>query len=267
MPDIVSLNGRLLPQSGACVSVADRGFLLGDGLFETIRIRRRAPVVLERHLARLGEGLAFLGFGQPPFPLAPALAEVLAAAQFSEGVARITVTRGPGPRGALPPESPVLTVLITAAPLNPVVSPTRLIVSRATRRNQFSPLSRFKTTSYGDSIIARREADAALADDAILLNTVGNVAETGIANLVLRLDDKWITPPVADGALPGTARARLLEAGLVKERSLTESQLVQAQSGFVVSALTLRPIVAIDSRNLAPPGTDAFVAFSDVLEM
>jgi len=99
------------------------------------------------------------------------------------------------------------------------------------------------------------------------LNTDGNVAETSAANLVFRFGSSWVTPPVADGALPGTARARLIEAGLVVERRVTASELVQAEAGFVVSALTLRPIAAIDSRNLAAPGTEAFVAFSDVLEM
>jgi branched-chain amino acid aminotransferase len=267
MPDPVSLNGRVLPSSGACIPATDRGFLLGDGLFETIRIRERGPVALDRHLARLAAGLKALGFGPLPFDPAPALADLLKAGSVSGGVARLTVSRGSGPRGVLPPETPALTVLITAAAMAPIVSPARLIVARGTRRNQHSPLSRLKTMNYGDSILARQEAEAALADDAILRNTDGNVAETSAANLVFRFGDAWVTPPVADGALPGTARARLLDAGLVSERRVTASELVQAEAGFVVSALTLRPIAAIDSRNLTAPGTEAFVAFSDVLEM
>ncbi len=267
MPDPVSLNGRILPASGACIPASDRGFLLGDGLFETIRIRQRRPVALDRHLARLAAGLKTLGFGPLPLDPAAALADLLKAGSVGEGVARLTVSRGPAPRGVLPPESPTLTVLITAAPMAPVVSPARLIVARGTRRNQHSPLSRLKTMNYGDSILARQEAEAALADDAILLNTDGHVAETSAANLVFRLGDAWVTPPAADGALPGTARARLLDAGLIAERRVTAGELVQAEVGFAVSALTLRPIAAIDSRNLAAPGTEVFVAFSDVLEM
>lgn len=267
MPEPVSLNGRILPASGACIPATDRGFLLGDGLFETIRIRQRGPVALDRHLARLAAGLKILNFGPLPLDPAPALVALLKAGSVTEGVARLTVSRGPAPRGVLPPESPALTVLITAVAMSPIVSPARLIVARCTRRNQHSPLSRLKTMNYGDSILARQEAEAALADDAILLNTDGNVAETSTANLVFRFGDAWVTPPVADGGLPGTARARLLDAELISERRVTASELVQAEAGFVVSALTLRPIAAIDSRNLAAPGTEAFVAFSDVLEM
>ncbi len=267
MPDTVNLNGRILPASGACIPVSDRGFLLGDGVFETIRVRHRAPVALDRHLARLAEGLKVLGFGPLPLDPAKVVADLLHASSVADGVARLTVSRGPGPRGALPPPTPTPTILATVAPTLPVVVPARLIVARSTRRNHLSPLSRIKTTSYGDSVLARIEADAALADDAILLNTEGRVAETAVANLVFRLGDAWVTPPVADGALPGTARARLLDAGLIAEKSLSAATIAEAQAGFVVSAIALRPIASIDSKPLPAPVTDAFVRFSDVLEM
>lgn len=267
MPDTVSLNGRILPAAGACIPVADRGFLLGDGVFETIRVRHRAAVALERHLARLAEGLKVLKFG--PLPLDPAkiVADLLAASSVADGVVRLTVSRGPGPRGALPPANPTPTILATIAPVLPVVTPARLVTARSTRRNHLSPLARIKTTSYGDSVLARIEAETALADDAVLLNTEGRVAETSVANLVFRLGDAWLTPPVADGALPGTARARLLDAGLIAERALLPAEIAQAQAGFVVSALALRPIASLDGKPFPAPITDAFVAFSDVLEM
>lgn len=267
MPDTVSLNGRILPASGACLPVSDRGFLLGDGVFETIRIRHRAAVALERHLARLAEGLKVLGFGPLPLDPAKVLADLCEASSIADGVARLTVSRGPGPRGALPPANPTPTILATLAPALPTVVPARLVIARSTRRNQLSPLSRIKTTSYGDSLLARIEAESALADDAILLNTEGRVAETAIANLVFRLGDAWLTPPVADGALPGTARARLLDAGLIAEKSLSPATIAEAQAGFVVSAIALRPIASIDGKILPAPVTDAFVRFSDVLEM
>lgn len=267
MPDTVSLNGRILPASGACIPVSDRGFLLGDGVFETIRVRHRAPVAPERHLARLAEGLKVLHFG--PLPLDPRriLADLLDASAVADGVVRLTVSRGPGPRGALPPANPTPTILATVAAALPVVTPARLVTARSTRRNHLSPLARIKTISYGDSLLARIEADAALADDAVLLNTEGRVAETAIANLVFRLGDVWLTPPVADGALPGTARARLLDAGLIAEKSLSPAEIAQARAGFVISALALRPVASLDGRPLPAPVTDAFVAFSDVLEM
>ncbi len=260
MPEMVHLNGRLLPAPEARIAAADRGFLLGDGLFETLRVRQGRAVAADRHLARLAEGLAFLGFPPPPPDLAAAIDAVIAANRVVEGSVRLTVSRGTGPRGVLPPEAPAPTVLISAVAALPPATPLSLIVARCTRRNSFSPLSRLKTLNYLDSILARREAAAAGADDAILLNTAGGVAETTATNLILFLDGGWLTPPVGDGALPGIARARLLEAGLIAERSLSVADLARAQAALAVNALSCRAVASIDGRALAMPDTAAFRA-------
>ena len=123
----------------------------------TIRIRHRTPVALERHLARLADGLKVLKFGSLPLDPAQALAGLVDAGGVADGVARLTVSRGPAPRGVLPPEAPSLTVLITLAAATPMVMPARLIVARITRRNHLSPLARLKTMNYGDSILARQD--------------------------------------------------------------------------------------------------------------
>jgi branched-chain amino acid aminotransferase len=260
MSGTVYLNGRLLPGAEARIAAADRGFLLGDGLFETLRVRDGRAVAADRHLARLAEGLAFLGFPPPPPDLAAALGAVIAANRVVEGSARLTVSRGTGPRGVLPPETPAPTVLISAIAGAAPAPPLSLVVARGTRRNPFSPLSRLKTLNYLDSILARREAAAAGADDAILLNTVGGVAETTAANLILHLDGDWLTPPVADGALPGISRARLIEAGLIAERSLAIADLARAQAALAVNALSCRAVASIDGRALAMPDAAAFRA-------
>ncbi|MBN2753167.1 MAG: aminotransferase class IV [Rhodospirillaceae bacterium] len=257
----------MVPVKVACIASNDRGFLLGDGLFETLRVQSGQVVALDRHLARLAEGLEVLGFGVLPLDPVQAIAATLVANQVINGMVRLTVSRGGGIRGVLPPETPSLTVLVTAATVVPVTTPQRVMVSRRTRRNEMSPLSRLKTLNYLDSILARQEAVAAGMDDAIVLNTKGRVAETTSANLLLRLDGGWVTPPVADGALPGTARARLLAAGCIVERSLSEEDLGGISAAFSVSALSLRPLVSLNGKVLSLPDADSTRTFRSVLDL
>ncbi len=205
------LNGRLLPPEQARLDPADRGFLLGDGVFETLR----ATAHLDRHLARLREGAATLGIALP-WPNPEIAAAATAVLGGRDAALRITLSRGPAPRGLLAPAGTQPTLLITAGPLPPPLPPARLIVARTTRRNEHSPLARIKSLNYLDSIIARQEAEAAGADDALLCNTAGRIAEATAANVFVRHGRAWTTPPVADGALPGIARALLLEFGVCR---------------------------------------------------
>lgn len=244
------LNGALQASEAARIDPGDRGFSLGDGVFETICVREGAPLHLSRHLARLQQGLALLGMPPPTMPLADALQAVLAANRLSDAVLRLTVSRGVAARGVLPqgPVSP--TVLITASPLPPALPPAHLVIADVTRRNEFSPLSRIKSLNYLDTILARQEAAARGADDALMLNTQGFVAEATAANLFLWLDGALITPPLADGALPGIARGLLIEGAGATERRVAPAELAQAEGGFLSNSLGLRPIASIAGRPL-----------------
>ncbi|MBR9971817.1 aminotransferase class IV [Magnetospirillum sulfuroxidans] len=246
---IVFLDGRLLPQEHATLSPADRGFTLGDGLFETIKISHGHPLRLDAHLRRLRDGAAILRLPLPAGDawFADAVAAVLHANHLSQAALRLTVSRGPGPRGLLPPAPCAPTVLITAGPPPPPLSPARVVVSQHVRRNAHSPLARCKTLSSLDTVLARMEAQERGADDALLLNTDGIVAETTIANLFMVDSDGLLaTPPLADGALPGIRRAELLRSMVAQERSLTLSDLRSAREVFLTNALSVRPLVAID---------------------
>ena len=134
--------------------------------------------------------------------------------------------------------------------LPPALPPARAIVARSTRRNEHSPLSRIKSLNYLDSILARQEAARCGADEAILLNTSGFVAEASAGNLFVRLDGAWLTPPVADGALPGIARARILEAKLGAECRITVEALHRADAAVISSSLGIRPLAGIDRSEL-----------------
>lgn len=249
----VCLNGAIVADDAARIAPDDRGFLLGDGLFETIAVRNTQAQRMNAHLARLRAGAAVIGLNLPwPDVSLAAWVEKTARENGLENAAvRLTVTRGPGPRGLLPPATPQPTVLITAAPAPDTSIPVSLIISHITRRNEHSPLSRIKNTNYLDGILARQDADRSGADDAVLLNTQGLVAETTIANIFALIDGGIFTPPVADGALPGVMRADVLKLARGEERSITPEQLKGASEVFLSSALGIRSVIAIDG---APVG-------------
>jgi branched-chain amino acid aminotransferase len=245
------LNGTLCPANEARIDPADRGFLLGDGLFETMAAHGRAVPELARHYARLCAGAEMLRIPVPITreALAGAVHDVLAANGLMDAMLRLTLTRGVGPRGLLPPSEPNPTLLLTAAPLLSPSGPLRLVTS-SIRRDEDSPLSAIKSLNYLPGVLARMEAAERGADDALLLNRAGRVAETSIANLFVRLGGVWLTPPVAEGALPGIRRACLLDAGKLREAAITVEELRQAEAVCAGNALSLRPVTVIDGYSL-----------------
>jgi branched-chain amino acid aminotransferase len=176
---------------------------------------------------------------------------VIAAEQIKAGVLRLTVSRGTGPRGVLPPAAPTPTVLIAGHAGLPPQGPVALVVARGTCRNQASPLSRVKSLNYLDAVLARREAAERGADDAVMLNTAGRVAETTIANLFARADGVWATPPVAEGALPGIMRAEVLARLGAAERPLAVADLQRADALLLTNALSIRAASRLDGTALS----------------
>lgn len=248
---IVWLDGRLIPASQARIDPADRGLTLGDGVFETMRARAGRVARLAAHLARLRAGAALLRFAVPfdDAAIEAALAATLHANRLDDGVLRLTLTRGPaGGRGLPPPQAAAPTVLIAAAPPPAPAGPARAVIARGTRRNADSPLSRIKSLNRLDDVLARIEAAERGADEALLLNGAGRLVESSVANLFLVLGGVAVTPPLADGALPGVVRAELLAAHGAVERSLAEADLACAEEAFLTNALGLRALVAVDGR-------------------
>lgn len=243
------LGTALVEEADAAVSPFDRGFTLGDGLFETLRVKGGRVLRCEAHLARLAAGAGILGLPLPAVDLAAALALTAEANGLADGVLRLTLTRGPGPRGVLPPAEPRPTLVISAASLAPPLPPARLVIARATRRNERSPLAQVKSLNYLDGILARQEAARRGADDAVLLNTRDGIAETSIANLFAVIGRDLVTPPLSEGVLPGVMRAAVLAEG-ARERPLSEGDLAAAQEIFLTSALGIRPVAALEGRRL-----------------
>ena len=168
---VVWLNGALLDASVARIDPADRGFTLGDGIFETIRAVGGTPAHIARHFARMRNGAAVLGIAVPfgDAALFEALCSVLRENALPDAALRLTLTCGPAPRGVLPVGEARPTMLISAGRLPEPLPPARVIVAQRTRRNEFSPLSRIKSLNYLDGILARQEAAAAGADERFCL--------------------------------------------------------------------------------------------------
>lgn len=246
---MVWLDGGLIAAEAARIAPSDRGFTLGDGLFETLAVHGGEMARLPAHLARLAAGARVLGLPVPPFDLPQVATALLQANGLSDAVLRLTLTRGTGPRGVLPPAQPSPTLLVTAAPMAAPAGPARLVVATVTRRNEHSPLSRIKSLNYLDNILARQEAQARGADDALLLNTQGRVAESTIANVFLVLEGALVTPPLSEGALPGVMRAEILARGAA-ERPIAVDDLAAASEVFLTSSLGVRSVRKVAGRAL-----------------
>ena len=260
------IDGELAPADARHLSAFDRGFQLGDGVFETLRARAGRPTELHEHLARLRRSAQGLDIDLDP-ALDDALAGGIAALLGAEGLdgpdgdasIRITVSRGSFTgRGLLPLEHPSPTVVIQAWPVPPPPADhlergLHLVVS-AVRRDPENPLAALKTTSRADYVYARLEARRAGADDALFLTTDGHLSEATSANIFLVRGSELATPALGCAILPGTTRTWLLrwagEVGLTAvEGWLASTDLATADEAFLCSSVAgVLPVTRFEGR-------------------
>lgn len=270
------LNGVIAGMGGTHIDPTDRGFLLGDGLFETMLARNGRIPFFEEHLLRLMKGAELIGLALPytPGELKQACLDLLrenGLLDRERASLRLTLTRGPGPRGLAFPPEPRPTVLIAAAPGGP--PPERLSLATVTpRRNPWSPSARLKALAYLDNIVAREEAREKGADDALMLDTGGMLACTSIANIFVWNRDTLLTPADRGAILPGITRAVLLELapdiGIeAREEDIPPEMLRHAAGMFVTNSLMgLVPVTRIDGREIpAHPMTARLAAAYELL--
>jgi aminodeoxychorismate lyase len=275
---IVFLNGKFLPEADAVVPLNDRGFLLGDGLFETMRVANGRPFRCAQHLERLTRGADFLKIKLPftPKEIQKFAGELIEQNKLAEAILRVTLTRGAGARGYSPKNSGPPTLALTLHPLPPVNADEPVqwsLVTSSFRLPAGDALASFKTTSKILNVLARAEAEEQGADEALLLNANGEVAETAGGNIFWVYQDKICTVPTGRGVLPGITRAVVLEIcqslGLeTNKRVIKPEQLRNAEGIFVTqSALGIVPVVAFDGVPVAPsPLVDQIaVAYHEVL--
>ncbi len=275
-PRHVWVDGRVMPADGPHLSAFDRGFQLGDGIFETMRARAGHVTELEQHLARLHRSAAGL---ELPLPddvdarLAAGIGSLLAAEGLdgpdADASIRITVSRGTfRARGVLPADEGAAATLVVqawpviAAPAGHLERGLHLVASRV-RRDPQSPLAALKTTSRAEYVYARLEARRAGADDALFLTVDDHLSESTSANLFLIRtaadgSEELATPSLDCAILPGTTRSWLLawaaRIGLRPlESRLTTSDLAGASEAFLSSSVAgILPVTAFDG---APIGT------------
>jgi aminodeoxychorismate lyase len=269
---IVFLNGKFLSAADAVVPLNDRGFLLGDGLFETMRVANGKPFRCAQHLERLTRGADFLKIKLPftPKEIQKFAGELIGQNKLAEAILRVTLTRGAGARGYSPKNSGPPTLAMTMHPLPPVNADEPVqwsLVTSSFRIPAGDALASFKTTSKILNVLVRAEAEEQGADEALLLNANGEVAETAGGNIFWVYQDKICTVPTGRGVLPGITRAVVLEIcqslGLATNQHVIKpEQLRNAEGIFVTqSALGIVPVVAFDGVPVAPsPLVDQIVA-------
>ncbi len=212
------LNGKLVAPEHASVSVFDHGLLYGDGVFEGIRFYNGKAFRLQAHLERLILSARAIALEIPYNieALTQAVLEAVAAAPEPNGYLRMVVTRGPGPLGIDPSRCHSPQVFIIADRLQLVSERVRSegakVIIAATRRLGADGLDpRIKSLNYLNHILARMEATHAGADEAILLNSAGRIAEGSADNIFIVKKSELLTPPVIEGALDGITRQVVLE--------------------------------------------------------
>ena len=261
------LDGLLHTTTLVPFDTADRGLLLGDGLFDTSLILNGTMIWREEHVARLVAGSQVLGFKFDVTRVEAAIDAVLQ--QTVHGSLRITITRGVGPRGLAPPSTPKPTILASVSPLRATAlfAPLKLHVVD-TRRNETSPIARVKSLCYLDGVLASQAAIASGCDDALFLNTRDRVACTSVGNIFALIGDQLVTPPREDGIVPGIARGVLLrtcaDLGFEPvERSLTLDALEAADDLLVSNSLRLvAPVLSLgrQRRGLTAARVEALIA-------
>ncbi len=249
-PSVAWVNGTLTPRSEARISIDDFGARYGAACFETMLARHGRIFRLGAHLDRLQRGLRGMQV-EPPLrtQLRDAVTETLAANGLRDASVRLTVSAGHGhaPDLAAAREP---AVVVTADVLPPPAPPARLRVV-SVRLDERRPLADAKVANFLPYLLARAEARDAGADDALMLNHDGAIAEAATANLFAVIAGTLFTPRVEDGPLPGITRAALIEVaaatGLAcEERTLHLGELADAEAVFLTSSVQgIRGVVSI----------------------
>lgn len=244
------VNGRLVPEAEATTSARDHGFVVGDGVFEAVKIDRGRVFALTRHLARMERSAA--GIGLSGFDVATvrrAVGEVIDANRdvltSAFDLLRITFTGGPGLLGSGRVDGEPTLVLGLTLGHDP--DPQTSVITVPYRRNDVGALTGLKTTSYGENVLALAQAHAAGASEAVFANTRGQLCEGTGTNVFVVRDGELLTPPLSSGCLAGITRALVIDWYGAREVDLPYDALTTADEVFLTStARDVQPVVAVD---------------------
>lgn len=260
---LVSLNGQLVPQEQATVSVWDHGLLYGDGVFEGIRVYFGKVFLLKEHIERLYESALSIRLVIPVSidEMIARVEETVAANQLDSGYVRLVVTRGAGALGldirkTSNPQVIVIADTITLYPQEIYDNGLRLITASTIRNHPAALSPRVKSLNYLNNIMAKVEGTDAGTVEALMLNHKGEVAECTGDNIFIVKDGVLMTPPRDAGILEGITRNAVMrlaaEAGIdVREVAMTKHDIFIADECFLTgTAAEVIAVVSLDGRTI-----------------
>jgi branched-chain amino acid aminotransferase len=258
----VYLNGKLLPLSQAALPVMDRGFLYGDGVFESLRTYGRQPFLLEEHIKRLLSGARSIRL-RPPLSagqIRSAVLKTLAANNFKESYIKIILTRGVAKGHGLALNNtvgkPNFLILVEELKDNQAafIGGWKIIISSIKKAEL--PTARLKSLCYLDNALALAEAKKAGANEALLLDHKGHIAEGSVSNIFLVKLDNIYTPPAEEPILAGITRNFVIKlarqsAFRIVEKPLEPKDLYTCDECFLtMSGSGIVPVVAVWNRKI-----------------
>jgi branched-chain amino acid aminotransferase len=259
----IYIDGKFYSEANAKISVFDHGLLYGDGIFEGIRFYNGRVFRLEEHLLRLWDSARSICLEIPmTMPdMTEAVLETIRQNHLRDGYIRLLVTRGIGNLGLNPTQCKSPSVIIIAATIalyhEDFYRKGLTIVTCATRRSNPAALNpAVKSLNYLNNVMARIEANLAGADEALMLNDAGNVAECTADNVFIVKHGQIFTPPVAAGALRGITRSVVFEIAAelgvkVRETDITRHDVFVADECFLTgTAAEIVPVVKADGRSI-----------------
>jgi branched-chain amino acid aminotransferase len=259
----VDLNGELVPEGEAQVSVFDRGFLYGDGVFETLRVYNGTAFRSQAHWDRLRQSASLIRLDIPftESDYIDRLERVVSANGLTEAAVRVTVSRGVGPRRFTLNYEQRPTTIFSARPLpgypEEMYHDGVKIVIAATRRNSPDALNpAAKSANFLNSVLARAEAEDAGAFEAVMLNAEGFLTEGSTTNLFAVRRNELLTPSLECGVLPGITRATVLEIApelgiKTAEAMLRPEDMWQADEVFITnSTAEIMSVVEVENQSI-----------------
>ncbi len=261
----IYIDGKFYSEGEAKVSVFDHGLLYGDGIFEGIRFYNGRVFRLEEHLDRLWDSARSICLEIPMSQraMSEALLETIRQNDLRDGYIRLIVTRGVGNLGLNPEQCKKPSLIIITAQIalysDEMYRKGLTVVTVPTRRTNPSALNpAVKSLNYLNNVMARIEANQANADEALMLNDEGNVAECTADNVFIVKRGQIFTPPITAGALRGITRSVVFEIAAetgirVIEADITRHDVFVADEAFLTgTAAEIIPLVKSDGR---PIGT------------
>jgi branched-chain amino acid aminotransferase len=252
----VWINGTMFRDDAATISVFDHGLVVGDGVFETVKVAGGVPFALSRHLARLARSAAGMGLAEPDTGwIRAGTLELLEEAGSPDSARiRITLTAGVSPLGSQRGDGPG-NVIIALGSLTVSKDPCD-VVTVPWPRNERGVLTGLKTTSYADNVLALRYAAERDAEEAIFANLAGHLCEGTGANVFVVSGGRLVTPPLSSGCLAGVTRDLVIEWTGAVEKDLPAGALAAADEAFLTGTTRdVQPIRRVDGALLpAAPG-------------